>query len=160
MSYLKFLFCGMIILFLFIPEVYAQKPQVKNVRFVDKDKTIVVYYDLVGNFKKKYAVSLSLSDDFGKTFKIKPVSVAGELGKNIKTGRNKKIYWSVKNDYPEGLSGEGFVFAVEAQLQKGGWKWSYYALGTVSVVGGVLYFITLKKKAETGSIFIKVPTDF
>jgi len=74
MNYVKLLIYGMFFLFLFIPEAYAQKPQVKNVRFVDKDKTIVVYYDLVGNHKKKYSVSLSLSDNFGKTFKIKPVS--------------------------------------------------------------------------------------
>ncbi len=46
MNYVKLSICSMFVLFLFIPEAYAQKPQVKNVRFVDEDKTIVVYYVL------------------------------------------------------------------------------------------------------------------
>ena len=160
MNYVKLSICSMFFLFLFIPETYAQKPQVKNVHFVDKDKTIVVYYDLVGNYKKKYTISLSLSDDFGKTFKIKPISVAGELGKNIKTGRNKKIYWSVKNDFPKGLSGDGFVFAVDAQLKKGKTKWPFYVFPAIGAIGAVAYYSLQEKEASTGSIDISVPTDF
>jgi len=160
MSYIKLIFFGMIFLIICVPEVFAQKTQVKNVRFVDKGKNIIVYYDLVGNDNKKYSVSLSLSNDFGKTFKIKPVSISGEVGKNIRTGRNKKIYWNIKNDFPKGLSGDGFVFAVDAQLQQRKNRWPIYLIPAVGAIGAVVYYSMQSKKASTGSIFISIPSDF
>ena len=60
MSYIKFIFCGMLLLIIFVSEAYPQKTQVKNVHFVDKGKNIIVYYDLVGDDNMKYSVCLSI----------------------------------------------------------------------------------------------------
>jgi len=140
----------------------AQELRVANVRFEQIGETIIVLYDLDGRIGKKYNISLSLSDNFGKTFNIEPKTVSGDVGKNIEPGIGKKITWYMKTDFPEGLNGEGFVFAVDAELQKGGKKWPYIV--GAGVVGGVVYFIAGgKKKSEpskTGSIVIDVPGDF
>ena len=151
----------MVLLFIFKTS-FAQDVKVKDVRFEQKGEDIFVYYDLEGNFHKKYKVSLSLSDNFGSTFTIKPRSVRGDVGENMVAGNNKQIIWHMTKDFPEGLEGEGFVFGVEAEQTGGGSKSLYYILGA-GVVGGVVYFITKSVKEEstsqetTGKITISIP---
>jgi len=143
----------------------AQELKVRNVRFEEIGEIVRVKYDLDGMTDKKYRISLSLSDDFGKTFKMKPRTVYGDVGKNIQPGLSKQITWYILRDFPEGLSGDGFVFAVDAELQKGGNKLPFYLLGA-GVAGGVVYFVVRSsgEKSEpeptTGSIVISVPTEF
>lgn len=158
---------GLITLILLISNTIlrAQELKVRNVRFEEIGETVMVKYDLDGMTEKKYKISLSLSDDFGKTFKIKPRTVYGDVGKNIQPGESKQITWYLLRDFPEGLHGDGFVFAVDAELQKGGTKLPFYMLGA-GVVGGVVYFVvrSSSEKSEpqttTGSIVITVPTEF
>lgn len=143
----------------------AQELKVRNVKFEEIGETVMVKYDLDGLTDKKYKISLSLSDDFGKTFKIKPRTAYGDVGKSIQPGESKQITWYLLRDFPEGLSGDGFVFAVDAELQKSGNKLPFYLLGA-GVVGGVVYFVvrSSSEKSEpeptTGSIVITVPTEF
>lgn len=160
MNFLRFLFCGIFFLLVFCFQVKTQDLQVKNVHFVDKQNVIAVYYDLIGNYENKFQISLSLSNDFGKNFEINPISLKGEVGKNIKPGKNKEIFWDIKKDFPNGLSGDGFVFAVDAQLQKGRRKWPYYLLGTGALIGGAVYYLSQGDESENGSISIAVPRDF
>lgn len=142
----------------------AQELEVSNVSFEDKSEIIVVQYDLYGEIGKKYRVNLSLSDNNGISFAIRPKTVSGDIGKDISPGPKKTITWSYIEDFPNGLSGDKFVFAVDAELQKGGNKFPYYIIGA-GVAGGVVYFVTSsfgKKEPEpkTGSIIIDVPNDF
>ena len=152
-------------LFFYSSFLQAQELAVKNVRFEDQGETLVVRYDLDGLVGKNYEVTLLLSDDGGDTFSIRPMTIYGDVGKNVKPGTDKSITWHLKQDYPQGLSGERFAFAVDAELQKGGGKWSYYVLGS-GVVGGVVYFLTKGKEettptgSTTGSIVVDVPKNF
>lgn len=160
----RYLHYEIIILFLllFYITLSAQESQVKNVRFKDKGNSIVVYYDLLGKFGKKYEISLFLSDDYGRTFKIRPVTIRGDVGKDIKPGKYKMIIWNIEEDYPNGLNGDGFVFAVHAELQKEAKKWPYFLIGAAGAAGGLFYFITKNKteNSTTGSIIIDIPSDF
>jgi hypothetical protein len=135
---------------------YAQYLQVRNVRFEDNDETISVYYDLDGMMEKSYNVSITLSDDFGNTFKVKPKAITGDVGKNIKPGKDKTIIWYVKEDFPDGLSGQGFVFAVDAKLQRSRSKLPIIIGGT-GIVASIIYFLTRPKE---GSIVVEVPREF
>ena len=142
----------------------AQDLIVKNVKFEQRGESIIVQYDLIGDRNKKYKISLSLSDDYGKTYRILPKTVLGDIGNNVRSGRNKQITWYLKRDIPEGLQGEDFVFAVDAELQKGGSKLPYILLGA-GVVGGIVYFVTKSNGKDqtteptTGSISIAITGD-
>jgi hypothetical protein len=139
--------------------LHAQGTRVENVRFQDLGESVLIQYDLDGRNDKKYEISLSLSGDNGVTFKIKPRSLTGDVGKNIFPGTGKKINWYYKEDFPGGLSGGGFVFAVDAELQKDKSK-APYVIGA-AVVGGAAYFITAKKKgSDKGSIVVDVPDSY
>jgi hypothetical protein len=146
----------------FLTQSRGQDTKVSNVRFEDRGETISVRYDLSGQYGKKYRIVLSLSDDNGRTFAIKPETVSGDVGGNMNPGRSKEIIWQVKRDFPYGLKGSDFVFAVDAEMQKGGRKWPYFV--GAAVAGGVVYFaIRGKDKSEppaTGSIVVDVPGSY
>lgn len=96
----------------------AQVLRVRNVRFTEQEDVVIVKYDLDGEVGQKYKVSLLLSSDAGKSFKIRPQEVRGDVGRGVKPGTGKTIVWHVREDFPYGLIGDGFVFAVDAELQK------------------------------------------
>ncbi|HDQ44448.1 MAG TPA: hypothetical protein ENN17_02965 [bacterium] len=96
----------------------AQNPSVRNVTFEQAGDDIVVRYILAGESGRKYNVKLSLSDDFGMSFPIVPLSVEGDVGRDVRPGAGKQIVWRLRRDYPNGLEGDAFVFAVDADFQK------------------------------------------
>ena len=152
-----------IILFVItVSQIHAQDVKVRNVTFIQMGKLIIIRYDLDGGLDKKYKVNLSLSDDYGVTFQIKPKALRGNVGKNITPGNGKKIIWEMTKDYPNGLEGEGYVFAVDAELQKGGNFISYLlGGGTVAVI---VYFVIQRGDGGNGaptkgSISITIPGD-
>jgi hypothetical protein len=160
MKYAFFFSCFCITTFIFSSRIlHAQDTRVENVRFQEIGETVVIQYDLRGKSDKKYNVSVLLSDDGGRTFRIKPRSVDGDVGKNIPAGTGKKINWYYKKDFPNGLSGGEFVFAVDAELQKGKKTW-VYVLGAGAVGGAVYYFTGKKKESDKGSIVVDIPGEY
>ena len=154
-----------ILLFIGITYSHAQDVQVRNVTFTQMDELIIIRYDLDGLLNKEYQVKLSLSDDYGASFRIKPYAVRGDVGKGVIPGVGKEIIWTITDDYPTGIEGDGFVFAVDAELKKGGSKFLYYLLGG-GVVGGIVYFVSkgggetgVNGEPTTGSISITIPGD-
>jgi TolB-like protein len=130
---------------------------VSNVHFEEKSGTISIIYDLSGQYDKKYLISILLSDNNGRSFSIKPKKLSGDIGKNIKPGRNKKIIWYMKEDFPLGLMGSSFVFEVDAKLQKGGIKRPLIIGVGVAAVALIVYIIF---KPDKGSIVIDVPGNY
>ena len=144
-----------------VSQIHAQDVMVRNVTFTQSDERIIIRYDLEGKLDKKYKVNLSLSDDYGATFRIIPKALRGNVGKNITPGDGKEIIWEMTRDYPNGLEGEGYVFAVDAELQKKSSKLLYYLLGG-GAIGGIVYFVTQSNgggngKPSKGSISITIP---
>ena len=138
----------------------ARDAQVRNVTFEPRGDDIFIRYTLLGNASEKFRVALSLSDDYGQSFELKPFSVEGDIGQGITPGGGKQIVWRMKRDYPSGLDGEGYVFAVDATLQKGGTKWKYF-VGAAIAVGVGYYFYSsqgdaTEEEATTGSLSIEV----
>ena len=146
--------------YLFFPQIsLSQSLEVKNVQFESDGKTVKIKYDLYGDVNKKYKIVLKLSDDNGFSYTIHPKTVTGDIGKSVKPGESKVIFWNLKEDFPAGLDGDNYVFAVEAELQKGS-KWPYYLLGTTVAAGaGFLYLMQSQKEESptTGSIIIDIP---
>lgn len=148
-----------IIIGVFPANLSSQQLDVKNVRFESNGKIVKIHYGLIGEPGKQYKISLLLSDDKGYSYKIRPKTMTGDIGKNITAGENKEIQWYLFRDFPDGLSGKNFVFAVDAKIQKGK-KWPYYVIGTGVAAGAAILYLSQKQKEETpttGSIIIDIP---
>ena len=111
--------------------VYSRELSVKNVRFEDRGRVIFIRYDLDGQLDKKYKISLALSDDNGKSFQIMPESVKGHIGTDIKPGKDKRITWYVKKDYPEILWLDVYWIYVGQRMRK---NQQYFKLQSWGVV--------------------------
>ena len=159
MRFSKFIYTALLILCFSASPSFSQQLKVENVSFESVGNIVKIKYDLSGDYNKKYKISIRLSDDNGKTFTIFPDFTKGDIGKNMKPGNSKQITWYMYKEYPNGLAGNEFVFAIDAELQKGS-KWYYYAIGTAGLAGGVLYYLTHDEKTTTGSIVIDIPGDF
>jgi len=156
---LKIFFLIGLMLCCFSTALFSQQLQVKNVRFESSGKIVKIQYDLYGQIGKSYKISLKLSDDNGVSYKIRPRTTTGDVGKNISVGKNKEIKWKMYEDFPQGLAGNKFVFAVDAELQKGR-KWAYYLVGTGVAAGAAVFYLSQRKKEtlpKTGSIIIDIP---
>ena len=139
----------------------SQDLKVENVVFKDRGETVEITYDLEGDAEKNYEVTIRLSYNRGATFPFELRGVEGDAGRNVKPGDGKKVMWTVKENFPEGLRGENFVFAVTAQLQKNPVRWPYY-VATVGVVGGLVYMGTRKHvrpPPTTGVFTISIPVE-
>lgn len=138
----------------------AQELRVTNVRFEDQGDTVVVMYDLDGRDDKRYEVSLSLSYDGGKTFTIQPEHVSGDVGRGVNPGMGKVVIWELEEDYPSGLIGDRFVFAVTAETQKSRFRHlPYYVLGT-GLVGGIVYYAFRRESSKQTDLVITVPAEY
>ncbi len=139
----------------------SQALSVTGVFFEDRGDTVEVRYHLSGDAEKKYVVTLFLSYDGGRTFTIQPRGIAGDVGRNMRPGANKKIIWRIGEDFPEGLRGERFVFAVEAELQKNPLRWPYYVAGA-GIVGGLIVWGANREgplEPVTGSVHVVIPVE-
>ena len=148
-----------LLLFLFVPgNTFSQNVKVKNVFFEQDKEKIFISYDLFGAIDKKFKVSLSLSNDKGKSYRIIPKAVHGDIGDDVVPGIDKQIIWEFTKDYPGGLQGEDFVFAVDAELleNEGNIK-NVLLIGGLGAAGAVVYFLVIKK--DKGSVNIIIPGD-
>ena len=89
-------------------------PNVCDAKFRQAANKVIIEYDLKG-IQNSYYVFLKCSDDGGKNFNIIPKTISGDVGKNIKPGKNKKIVWDALKDFPKGLHGDQFVFSIIAE---------------------------------------------
>jgi len=143
--------------------VFSQQVTVKNVSFEQDKDVIIITYDLFGSFKNKYSVTVSLSEDSGTTFPIKPRTIHGDVGMDVTPGLQKQIIWDFMQDFPEGLVGNEFVFGVQAEVIKKAGKPPYLLIGVgaIGAAGALVYFMMEKNEPaaalEKGSITITVP---
>jgi len=120
--------------------LHSQDLAVKNTKFKQqKDGKVLVTYDLLDNPSQKHTINLSLFlPKSKKTVVLAPQNLAGDFGKGIRIGNDKKITWDLLKDFPKGLHGEGFVFEVDAYVQRGGSKLPWI-VGGLAVTSGMAY---------------------
>lgn len=75
----------------------------KNVQARQEGNRTVISYDLVGTNGEDADVTFTVEYQ-GKKYTQKNLSLRGDYGKVV-VGENKKIYWDVLKDFPEGLTG-------------------------------------------------------
>lgn len=75
-------------------------PQLKNIK-AEADtaaKRIVITYDLIDPDSKTVEVYLRASNDFGQTWWLYTSSATGDIGINVRPGKDKRIIWPYKKE--------------------------------------------------------------
>jgi len=111
-------------LFFLVINVFSQR--IKNINWVKDSTKIVLHYDLVSFFKgSTFNVEIFCSTDAGATYNIPLKNVIGDVGNDIKLGRNKAIVWDVFKDIG-GIAGQvSFEVAAEKNPRKRNYFISY-----------------------------------
>lgn len=139
--------------------IAAQEIAVKDVRFSDLGRTVEIGYTLEGNPELKYNVTVTLSHDGGTTYGEPLRYVSGDVGRNNLPGRNKTIIWELETEYPFGLVGDHFVFAVTAESQKVRLIKLPLVLASATLVGAFITILATRETAEA-VMTISVPAEF
>jgi hypothetical protein len=84
--------------------------RVRNLKASMRGGTVVVTYDLEA--ASPVPVRLTVSDDDGRTYTLNVGHVTGDVGERVAPGENRRIVWSVKKDYPQGLDASGLMLDV------------------------------------------------
>lgn len=121
----------------------ANDEPVRNVRAAVDGRTIEIRYDLLPEQENgRYTVSIEISDNGGRTYEVVPHMIAGDLGRDITPGRNKRIVWMVERDFPRGIDIDRYEFSISAKRQGFNRNILYVLLGAVVAGGGTAaYFI-------------------
>ncbi|NJD22513.1 MAG: hypothetical protein FIA82_07560 [Melioribacter sp.] len=120
----------------------SNSDNVENVHYTVTNGKVFVSYDLLGNSDQSYKVSLTLRKADNKSFVYIPKTVSGDIGEGRFAGNNKGIIWEIKNDFPDGISGEDFYFVVQAEKVEGGSNIFMWAgIGIAAIVATVTYII-------------------
>jgi len=83
---------------------------ITNVQARQEGLEIIIRYDMEGELHGIDEIMLGISTDGGRTYKKHP-KAEGDMGKNVKPGRNKEIYFLVDDT----LGGKYAKFKVEAK---------------------------------------------
>jgi hypothetical protein len=81
--------------------------EVRNIDFTVINDTMVILYDFANSSEQDiFTVSVSVKTINGKVFN--PKTITGDVGNNVKGGRDKRIVWNVAKDNIS-LDEEGFI---------------------------------------------------
>jgi len=98
---MKRLLLALVIIFSTLTQQYSQ-----TIKIVDSQiegQHMLITYDIISDKPKQvFYVSVFVSVDSGRTYKEKPLQrVKGDVGKNVSSGKNKKIVWFIFDEMPE-----------------------------------------------------------
>lgn len=153
---------GKIVVLLFLLTLQTGYPQsnsntgnsenVEHVSYTVSDGKILVSYDLMGDSEQLYNVSLILRKTGDKNFNYIPKTVSGDIGEGHFAGINKRITWEIKNDFPNGISGEDFYFIVQAEKLKDGSNiLTWVGIGVAAVAAAVTTIIVSGSNSTNNS---------
>ncbi len=135
---------------------------VQRVRHEKQGKAnVFIEYDLVGEPSDVYTITLTVKRKLDSTFTYTPLNVIGDIGANIRPGKNKRISWRLADEYRPELDKEDIVFAVKAIAPRSeGVSTELYIAGGAAVVGLALAIAILssgKTEEPVNSVFPRPP---
>ncbi|PIS27100.1 MAG: hypothetical protein COT43_12095 [Candidatus Marinimicrobia bacterium CG08_land_8_20_14_0_20_45_22] len=128
------IFC---LLLLFACKLFPQTNAVERVDFSVKDKTIDIRYNLNGNPKVKYQVSVVLLRRDQPDFQLVPKKVMGDVGRGKFAGQNRSIKWDFSDELQLGANIADYYFQVTAKPVKNR-TLLYGGIGSAIIVGTVV----------------------
>lgn len=126
----------------------ADQISVENQEWTVHGDTVTITYDLIAPASETYKVTVFLSSEENKLFRIEPESVKGDIGEGKFAGKGRTIIWYYRNDLPAGLKGGGYYFTITAD-RASEFPWLYVGAGTVAAAGAAIYFLSNKDEQVT-----------
>lgn len=128
---------------------------VTNIRVERQGKlNVFIEYDLLGEPTDMYTVTLRVIRKSDSTFVHTPLNIIGDIGANIKPGKNKRISWRIADEYKPEFDNVDieFVVAAIAPDAPGGVTTELYIIGGAAVVGlAVAIAILSSGKTDDGT---------
>lgn len=122
---------------------------VENVSYAVSGGKIFIKYDLLGSNDQAYNVSLALKRSSSDNIIYVPKTVSGDIGEIHSAGKDKQIIWEIKNDFPQGLSGEDYYFVVQAEkIDESSNFLTWAGIGVAAIVTAVTYLIIGKNDSD------------
>lgn len=141
-----------------IPAFAAEENPVSNIR-VDKQSraNVFIEYDLEGSDDDVYTISLSVRLASDTTYTYTPINVIGDIGANIRPGKNKRISWRVSDEYIPAFDKEDLEYIVRAYAPPKSGGAELYIAGGVAVVGLALAIVLLSSNKTEGTTATEFP---
>jgi hypothetical protein len=128
-----------------VPALAGDDELISNVRVSKQGKiNIFIEYDLAGDPDELYSVSLRVKLASDTSFTYTPINVIGDIGANVRPGKNRRISWRTSDEYIPALDKQDVQFVVTAvSPQTGGPSTELYIDGGAGVLGLALAIILL-----------------
>ncbi len=128
-----------------VPAWAGDEELISNVRVSKQGRiNIFIEYDLGGDPDELYAVSLRVKLASDTSFTYTPINVIGDIGANVRPGKNRRISWRTSDEYIPALDKQDVQFVVTAVSPSGGGpSTELYIAGGVGVLGVALAVILL-----------------
>ncbi len=124
---------------------------VSNVRPEKQGRVnVFIEYDLAGSPSDVYTVTLTVRLHSDTSFSYTPINVIGDIGANIRPGKNKRISWRISDEYVsayDDVNDMKFVITAIPAESEGSGSGLYIAGGAV-VAGLTIAIILLSSKKD------------
>ena len=90
------------ILLLLTPVLFAQAQEFNVKRIESQQGKVTIYYDLTDSLGRNYTVRLYHSGD---NFLTAAEKLSGDVGVDVKSGKDRKIIWDLNKEFSEGYEG-------------------------------------------------------
>jgi len=133
----------------------AEIPRITNVHFEMNDTIVVIQYDITA-LKKNTKQSINDAEEFNIVvilrkenepgFSLTLTYVTGDVGKGRWSGKNKKIFWDIRKEFPNGIEGADYYIEIRGEpvaVEEEGNIYTWLGIGASAVVAGGIaaYFI-------------------
>ncbi|HEY6193283.1 MAG TPA: hypothetical protein VI215_13250 [Bacteroidota bacterium] len=122
-----------------------------NVRFVPAGDRILIHYDLSAPADAEVEVSVSLRKESDSSFSYSPKNLSGDFGPGRYSGVNRTIEWGFAKEFPAGLAGNDYYFAVSVrEVASGGFGMSPLIGAGAAVLGvGILTLLLANNHGDS-----------
>lgn len=125
---------------------------IRNMTVQFDGRVVEIRYDLIvpDRTNGRYTVTLHISDDRGRTYDVTPRMMAGDIGRDITAGMNKRIVWIIEREFPTEIDIARYDFRLTAKRQGFNRNILYALLGAVVAGGGTAAYFILGGADESG----------
>jgi hypothetical protein len=125
------------------------KIKVENIRVEQEAEKYVILYDLAASKDESYTVTVTLRREGDPSFKREIKNLSGDVGEGKYAGKDRRVTWDFRTEFPAGLEGDDYFFVVEAEMVSGGistWVW----IGGGVAAAGLAAALLSGKKSDSG----------
>jgi hypothetical protein len=139
----------------------SANPQRLKYQIVDvqeKNGIFTLTYDLNESVENEYSVDLYLFREKDSKFSLMPKACAGDVGRGMFSGNQRKIIWDSKKDLRRELDGNDYYFVLNIKkIEPSHFPWIWVGIGGAAA-GAAVYLLTRSSdNSGSGSSSAELP---